>query len=678
MDTRTGNGNCFSARQVEAGARFCTKRCAFFAVAFRRGALALFAAFLFVSPFHSAIADGDAVPVCVTPVTSQSASEQAGSSQTELAVSGWQGAKNYLDSFPITIGGGFSGGEIRFLTNNCKVTPSTGTVNDTFTVTVTGAGAYSMTAVMAGDASHQEISESCSGMAGKADQAPLSVTGWGSTRDYYRTFTIQVTGGTTKGTIRFQADGCNVSPATGNVNSVFTVTVTRVGAYSLTAIMDGNANFSDACSAQYTGMSGKADQASIMIEGFVSNSYYGDSFPVKIAGGSTSEALTIAANGCEVVKDSGNNYTVTVTAIGPYSITASRAGNYGYNTESASACGVAKRAAQSSLSIAGWAENKNVADSFAIHVKGGMEGGTVHFATTGCTIKPASGTTETTFIVTVDTVGTYALTAFIEGDDAHLEATSRELTGKAGKAVQEKLEIKNWNENAPNGGSFDVAVLGGNGTGALSVTTDNGCVAMLKRGEESVYTITVTASNGQPYSLSVSKSGDANYGDTSAQTLSGVAGKSAQLELNVNGWKDSSQKGDEFAIQIAGGSGDGHISFETVDCQVFPESGDIDDVYQVVITAPEGEEYSLAVKRAGDGIYANTSTLRSGSVRKTTPPAMHAEEPEIPESEVPLLGDGFDIWLLIGMLSILLVLVAIAIVLQQQQKQQRRRKYAHR
>lgn len=639
----------------------------------------LFAGCALFPAFRVALADGGAVPVSVTPGTTLRGTAPAGGEPSELFVSGWQGAKNFLDSFPINVGGGFAGGEIRFLTNNCKVSPATGTVNDTFTVTVTGAGAYSMTAVMGGDASHKEISESCSGVAGKADQEPLSITGWGSTRDYYRTFTIQVSGGTTKGAVRFETEGCNVSPATGNINSVYTVTVTRVDAYSLTAVMDGNANYSDAHSAQYTGMSGKADQASIMIEGFVSSSYYGDSFPVKIAGGSTSEPLTIAATGCEVVKDSGNNYTVTVTAVGPYSITASRAGNYGYNTESASVCGVSKRASQSNLSISGWSENKNVADSFSIRVKGGMAGGTVCFATTGCTISPSSGTTESTFIVTVDTVGTYTLTAFIEGDDAHLESASREHKGTAGKAVQTSLEIQNWNENAPKGGSFDVTVLGGNGSGAMSVTTDNGCIAMLKRGESAVYTVTVTANNGEPYSLSIGKSGDANYGEAPVKTLTGIAGKSAQSELNVNGWKDSSQKGEEFAIQIAGGNGDGNISFEAVGCKVYPESGDIDDVYQVVVTAAEGEAYSLSVKRSGDGIYANTSTLRSGNVRKSALTEMHASEPETHDPEVPLLGDGFDIWILIGMLSILLVLVAIALVLQQQQKQQRRRyRYARR
>lgn len=623
-----------------------------------------------LAPARGARAENVETPLGVTPVSVQpSTSQSTGGQQGELSIGGWQGAKNYQESFPITIGGGFAGGTLRFLTNNCAVTPSTGTVNDTYTVRVTGAGTYSMTAIMAGDASHGEISASRSGVAEKADQEPLSVVGWGSARNYYRTFTIQIAGGTTKGAVRFQTDGCTVTPAAGSASSVFTVTVTRVGAYSLTAVMDGNTNYADAYSAKYSGMSGKADQASIMIEGWIGDSYYGDSFPLKIAGGSTSEAMTITASGCEIVKESGNSYTVTVNTVGPYSVTASRSGNYGYNSESASVCGVSKRATQSSVSISGWSQNKNVADSFGIHVKGGMPGGNIHFATTGCTINPNSGTSETDFIVTVDTVGTYTLTAFVDGDDNHLEAVSRELKGTAGKAVQTALNVSNWNENAPKGGSFDVAVLGSSGAGAMSVTTNEGCMAVRKRGEEAVYTVTVTADSGEEYALSIGKSGDANYGNAEKKTFTGVAGKSAQTALNVNGWKESSQKGEEFAIQVAGGSGEGNLTFETVGCTVSPETGDIDDVYQVIVTAAEGENYSLAVKRAGDGIYANASTLRSGNVRHSTLSAEYAAEAMPEETETPLLGNSIDMFLLIGILSILLVLIAIALVLQYQQKQ---------
>lgn len=182
--------------------------------------------------------------------------------QAELVISGWQGAKSYAESFPITIGGGSSNGAIRFLCTNCTVSPQTGTVADTYTVSVQNAGNYSLTAIMAGNSKYAEISDSRRGVSGKADQTPLAIEGWGKSKGYYKTFAIKVTGGSLNNAVTFETDGCSVSPQTGPVGSQFTVTVTRVGTYSLTALMDGDRNHNKAYSAQQSGVSCKSEQIS--------------------------------------------------------------------------------------------------------------------------------------------------------------------------------------------------------------------------------------------------------------------------------------------------------------------------------------------------------------------------------------------------------------------------------
>jgi type II secretory pathway component PulM len=175
-----------------------------------------------------------------------------------LSIVSWQGAKNCGESFDVTLNGVEEGQFVQFVANNCTVFPQTGSTDDVYTVTVTGAGSYSLTAMTDDTAAAHDTRN---GVAGKADQLPLSVSGWGGAQDYYDSFRISVSGGNTGGAITFQTDGCTVSPETGNANTVFDVTVTRVGSYELTAIMDGDRNFNPAYSAKMSGCSSKSPAA---------------------------------------------------------------------------------------------------------------------------------------------------------------------------------------------------------------------------------------------------------------------------------------------------------------------------------------------------------------------------------------------------------------------------------
>ena len=365
-----------------------------------------------------------------------------------LSIVSWQGAKNCGDTFDVTLKGVEEGKPVTFSTTNCTIFPQTGTADGTYTITVTGSGAYSLTA-MADGGSAEAMRDTRTGVAGKADQMPLSVNGWGGAQDYYDSFKISVQGGSTSGAITFVADGCTVSPEFGTASTEFEVTVTRVGGYELTAVMDGSRDFNTVSSARMSGCSSKSNQSPIHIDGWQEEASCTDTFTCKIYGGSTSEALTIEPTGCEITKLSSDEYEVKVTSVGPYAITATRAGNYGYFTSSAFASGIAKKASSPALSVSGWSDSRCCNDSFPIRVGGGVTGANISFLASGCTVSPATGTTETQFTVTVTSAGGYSLSAIMDGTEHYESSSTRTYTGLSLKGPQGALRVEGWIDCAP-------------------------------------------------------------------------------------------------------------------------------------------------------------------------------------------------------------------------------------
>lgn len=550
-------------------------------------------------------------PAAEAPVDSVAA-EFAIRDANALSIKSWQGALNCGESFDITLSGVAADEPVSFSATNCTVFPQTGTGDGVYTVTVTGSGAYSATATSANVQTHKDTR---SGVAGKADQTALNVSGWGGGDDYYDHFNIRVSGGSTGGAITFQTDGCTVSPAVGDANTLFEVTVTRVGAYELTAMMDGNANYNNAYSARLSGSSGKSNQSPMHIDDWVENASCGDTFVARIYGGSTNEALLLTPTGCTCEKISGDKYQVTIDAVGPYALSVSRAGNYGYNTASAFASGIAQKTSAPSLGVSGWSDAKNCNDSFPIRISGGISGAEINFAASGCMVTPATGTNETTYTVTVTSAGGYSLRALMNGSDRYESAESHSYHGQSGKGTQQAISIQNWNEAAPAGSSFEMTVAGGSGSGAVTVTTDEGCTARLKDGETNVYLIYVYPLAGKSYSVSVNKAGDATYDAATPQTIVGTTSGVSQAALAVNGWQDSAYSGDSFEITLAGGSGSGALNFELNGCKVAPADGTLNDTYTVTVTAPEGQPYSLNVSHAGDGNYMPASAAYNGTAK---------------------------------------------------------------
>lgn len=528
-----------------------------------------------------------------------------------LSIQSWQGAKNCGESFDITLQGVSPSEIIAFDMQNCTVFPLNGTGDGVYTVTITGSGPYSLTAQSSGVSDLAR--DTRTGLAGRADQLPLSVSGWGGASDYYDHFKIRIFGGNTNGAISFQADGCTVSPAVGTVDTEYEVTVTRVGSYSLTALMDGNANYNSAYSALLSGCSSKSNQTPIRIENWVNDAKSGETFTLRITGGTTKEAMIVSSVGCTTNKLSNEEYEVTVDAVGPYAITATRPGNYGYNNISASLSGVSVKSRTHTLAVSGWSDKKNCNDTFPIKVVGGFDNAPISFIASGCTVSPASGTKDTKFSVTVTSAGGYSLSAVMSETDQYESQRTRTYIGESGKGIQNALQIENWVPDAPAGSAFEVTISGGNGTGTTTLTTNDGCAARLKSGESNVYIISVYPLAGKDYSIDVSKAGDATYEAAAPATFAGTTAGAVQAALAMNGWNESAFSGSTFDIQLSGGSGNGALDFAPVGCKIDPASEG--GSYTVTVTALQGEPYSLAVTRAGDGNYTPTSIEQNGTAR---------------------------------------------------------------
>lgn len=581
-----------------------------------------------------------------------------------ISIVSWQGAKNCGESFDVTLKGVTETEPITFTATNCTVFPLTGTGADTFTVTVTGSGAYSLTAAKNGNTDLAR--DTRTGLAGRADQMPLSIVGWGDGDDYYDHFKIHITGGSTNGAISFQTDGCTVEPAVGTSQTEFEVTVSRVGSYSLTAMMDGNTNYNTVYSALLSGCSSKSNQSNIHIDDWVSDAKSGETFTIRIYGGSTGEAITLAPVNCTAIAISKEEYEVTVDAVGPYALTATRPGNYGYNSTSASQSGVSAKSRPHTLAVSGWAETKNCNDTFPIKVVGGVDGAPITFIASGCTVSPATGTTDTKFSVTVTSAGGYSLNA-VMGETAQYEAEqTRTYHGQSGKGTQNALQIENWIADAPAGTTFEVAVTGGNGTGATTLSTNDGCMARLKSGESNVYVISVYPLSGKDYSVSVSRAGDATYEPSAEALFEGTTTGAIQSSLAMSGWNNNAFPGSTFDIRLTGGSGNGKLEFAPQGCKVDPAAEE--GAYTVTVTALEGEPYSLSITRAGDGNYTPTSIEQSGTAR-------NLEEAAVPTILEPVKTTTYS-WIYIC--GGIVLLFGVVLLIMQISNTPRRRRHHHR
>jgi hypothetical protein len=116
----------------------------------------------------------------------------------------------------------------------------------------------------------------------------------------------------------------------------------------------------------------------------------------------------------------------------------------------------------------------------------------------------------------------YSVTAGKASDASFEPAKELTAAGTTSGANQAALIVSGWSESVYSGDSFDIALSGGNGTGAVSFETSGCKITAADAAKPGTYTVTVTAREHEKYSLKVSREGDENYLETSVQHAGSV------------------------------------------------------------------------------------------------------------------------------------------------------------
>jgi hypothetical protein len=109
----------------------------------------------------------------------------------------------------------------------------------------------------------------------------------------------------------------------------------------------------------------------------------------------------------------------------------------------------------------------------------------------------------------------YSVSVSRAGDATYEPSAEALFEGTTAGAVQSALAMSGWNNNAFPGSTFDIHLTGGSGNGKIDFAP-KGC-KVEAAAEEGTYTVTVTALEGEAYSLSVTRAGDGTYTPTSME-----------------------------------------------------------------------------------------------------------------------------------------------------------------
>ena len=177
------------------------------------------------------------------------------------------------------------------------------------------------------------------GQSGKGVQNAIRVDNWVEAAPAGTSFEITVAGGNGLGTTSITTDdGCTARLKSGETN-VYIITVYPLAgrSYSVCVNKAGDATYAPADMQTVSGTTTGAAQAMLAVSGWQDNVYSGDSFEIRLSGGSGNGALNFELVGCKVSPTSGSindAYTITVTAREgePYSAKITRMGDDNYAT----------------------------------------------------------------------------------------------------------------------------------------------------------------------------------------------------------------------------------------------------------------------------------------------------------------------------------------------------------
>ncbi len=521
-------------------------------------------------------------------------------SQAAMTITGAPATITYGDgSFTLNVSGGNGNGTVAWSSTNPNVLAVNATTGE---VTVVGTGSATINAVKAADNNYLGTTASVTLTVGRANQAPLSISGAPEmiTVDT-GVFSLTVTGGSSFGPTLWTSSDPNVlavDPISG------TVTVVGVGSAVIIATKLGDMNYNDT-SATLLLTVNKTLQAPLTIIGVPATVNYGDAaFTLGTSGGSGTGAVAWSSSNANVLAVNATTGAVTVVGAGSATITATKAGGNDYSDATATVTITVNKIAQSALTITGTPSSVKYGDAaFALGTSGGSGNGAVTWSSSNSSVLSVNAAIGA---VTVTGTGTAVITAS-KAADTNYNIITATVTISVSKASQGTLTITGKPATVKYGdAAFTLGTSGGNGTGAVTWSSSDAGVLTVNP-----TTGAVTVVGAGSATITATKAADTNYTETAA-TVTIVVDKANQSSLSITGVPGTLAYGAApFSLGISGGSGTGAVTFETSNASVL----NVNATTGLTTVAAVGTA-TITVKKAGDANYNDATATVTITVTK--------------------------------------------------------------
>jgi hypothetical protein len=279
----------------------------------------------------------------------------------------------------------------------------------------------------------------------------------------------------------------------------------------------------------------------------------GGTSALTVVGGSGSGAVTyaVAETSCAIV-----NGTLTSTAAGSCTLTATKAADSAYSAVSSGSITVTVVKAEQATLVASSTQNVlAVGDTTTLSTSGGSGNGLVSYAvadTSICEVLPNSSTLKANARGICSVTATQAGTATV-----YEPATSSPIYLTVNLRPQPSLTVIPAASSLSVYGSTTLSYSGGDGSGAVTYAVAPGAPCTLSNG-------LLVATGAGNCAVTASKAGDATF----AEATSGVATVSvslgAQQPLLLSASPDAIKVNETATLSVTGGSGTGAVSYNLV------------------------------------------------------------------------------------------------------------------
>ena len=427
-------------------------------------------------------------------------------------------------SFAVTAGGTF-----------CSIVGST--------LTGIGVGTCTVTATKAADANYNATTATVNVLVDAAQQAPLVTIATPMRIVFNATSALSTLGGSGTGAVSFAVVfGNSFCSIVGS-----TLTGTGVGTCTLASTKPADANYYAATGFSSVTVSA-ANQAALTAIATPSSIVFGATSALSTTGGSGNGAVSFAVTAgnafCSIVGS-----TLTGTAGGNCTVTATKAADANYNAMNATVTVAVSKADQAALMASATPSSIVFNATSTLSATGGSGTGAVSFAVTNgnafCTV---SGS-----ILTGTSVGTCTVAA-TKVADANYDATTATVNVTVSAANQVTLTAIANPASIVLGATSALSATGGSGTGAVSFAVTAGNTFC------SIVGSTLTGTGVGACTVTATKAADANY-NVATSTVNVTVSAANQATLTAVATPSSIVFNATSALSTTGGSGTGVVSF---------------------------------------------------------------------------------------------------------------------